>query len=98
MRKLSILGFAFLLAACTGLKPDYTKPAVDLPAGWRDAPADGVQARDARWWEGYGDPVLDRLGDESPAHNANVMLPIAPVDENLSPLSVTFARQRPQVN
>jgi len=47
MRKLSILGFAFLLAACAGLKPDYAKPAVDLPAGWRDAPADGVQARDA---------------------------------------------------
>jgi len=65
MRKLSILGFAFLLAACAGLKPDYTKPAVDLPAGWRDAPADGVQARDARWWKVYGDPVLDRLVDEA---------------------------------
>src|SRR6266571_1283362 len=67
MRKLSILGFALLLAGCAGLKPDYTKPAVDLPAGWRDAPADGVQARDARWWKVYGDPVLDRLVDEARA-------------------------------
>src|SRR5882762_2305964 len=98
MRKLSILGFALLLAGCAGLKPDYTKPAVDLPAGWRDAPADGVQARDARWWKVYGDPVLDRLVDEALAHNANVMLAIARVDEARAALSVTSADQRPQVS
>src|SRR5437867_8087054 len=100
MRKLSIaaLGFAFLLAACAGLKPDYTKPAVDLPAGWRDAPADGVQARDARWWKVYGDPVLDRLVDEALAHNANVVLAIARVDEAGAALSAASADQRPQVN
>ena len=98
MRRLSILGFALLLAACAGLKPDYTKPAVDLPAGWRDAPADGVQARDTRWWKVYGDPVLDRLIDEALAHNANVMLAIARVDEARAALSVTSADQRPQVN
>src|SRR5258708_2189691 len=98
MRKLSILGFAFLLAACTGLKPDYTKPAVDLPAGWRDAPADGMRARDAHWWEGYGDPGLDRLIDEALAPNANVMLAVARVDEARAALSATSADQRPQVN
>jgi len=98
MRKLSILGFAFLLAGCTGLKPDYTKPAIDLPAGWRDAPADGVRARDARWWKVYGDPVLDSLIDEALAHNANVMLAIARVDEARAALSVTSADQRPQIN
>src|SRR5258708_3239614 len=98
MRKLSTLGFALLLAACAGLKPDYTKPAVDLPAGWRDAPADGVQARDARWWKVYGDPVLDRLVDEALAHNANVMLAIARVDEARAALSATSAHHRPQVN
>ncbi len=98
MRKLFILGFTFLLAACGGLKPDYTKPAVDLPAGWRDAPADGVQARDARWWKVYGDPVLDRLIDEALTHNANVMLAIARVDEARAALSATSADQRPQVN
>jgi len=98
MRKLSILGFALVLAGCAGLKPDYTKPAVDLPVGWRDAPADGVQARDARWWKVYGDPVLDRLVDEALAHNANVMLAIARVDEARAALSATSADQRPQVS
>src|SRR5713101_130653 len=98
MRKLHILGFALRLAGCAGLNPDYTKPAVDLHAGWRDAPIDGVQARDARWWKVYGDPVLDSLVDEALANNANVMLAIARVDEARAALSVTSADQRPQVN
>src|SRR2546430_17257442 len=96
MRKLSILGFAFLLAACAGLKPDYTKPAVDLPAGWRDAPADGVKARDARWWKVYGDPVLDRLVDEAIAHNANVMLALARSADERAALLAASADQRLQ--
>src|SRR2546427_1908282 len=98
MRKLSILGFALLLAGCAGLKPDYAKPATDLPAGWRDAPADGVQAGDARWWKVYGGRVLDRLVDEALAHNANVMPAVARVDEARAALSATAADQRPQIN
>src|SRR5258707_14475471 len=95
MRKLSILGFAFLLAACTGLKPDYTKPAVDLPAGWGGAPADGVQARGARWWKGDGDPALDRLVDEGPAHNADVVVADAPGGETGAAAFGASARARP---
>jgi len=59
MRKFSILGFVFLLAGCAGLKPDYAKPAADLPAGWRDAPADGVQVRNSlhNLGQQYGVPV-----------------------------------------
>src|ERR1700716_988145 len=98
MRKLSILGFALLLAACAGLKPDYTKPAVDLPAGWRDAPADGVQARDARWWKVYGDPVLDSLIDEALANKWDGMLAVGRAAEPRAPLSVPSADQRPQIN
>src|SRR5260370_31424715 len=98
MRELFALGLALLLAGCAGLKQDFTKPVVDLPAGWRDAPADGMQVRDAHWWKVYGDPVLDRLIDEALAHNANVMLAIARVDEARAALSVTSSDQRPQIN
>jgi len=51
-----------------------------------------VQARDARWWKVYGDPVLDRLVDEALAHNANVMLAIARVDEARAALSRDLGR------
>src|SRR5258708_35621143 len=97
MRELFALGLALLLAGCAGLKPDYTKPAVDLPAGWRDAPAHGVQAREARWGQVYGDPGRDRLGREAPAPNANGMLAIARPHEPRPARSATPRGHRPPV-
>src|SRR6266511_3934018 len=86
---IAALGLAALLAGCTGLNPDYTRPAVDLPRAWRDAPAEGVRAQDAPWWKVYGDPVLDRLIEEALANNASVMLALARVDEARAALGAT---------
>jgi multidrug efflux system outer membrane protein len=91
------LGFAALLAGCAGLTPDYTRPAIDLPEAWRDAPTDGVRAPDAPWWKVYGDAVLDRLIEEALANNANVMLALARVDEARAALAATSAEQLPYV-
>src|SRR6266513_2013856 len=99
MHKLTIatLSLAALLSACTGLNLDYTRPAVDLPEAWRDAPADGLLAPDGPWWKVYGDPVLDRLIEEALANNASVMLALARVDEARAALGVTSAEQLPYV-
>ena len=99
MHKLSIaaLGLAALLAGCAGVNPDYTRPAVDLPQAWRDAPAEGVRAQEAPWWKVYGDPVLDRLIEEALANNASVMLALARVDEARAALGATSAEQLPYV-
>ena len=94
---IAALGLAALLAGCTGLNPDYTRPAVDLPQAWRDAPAEGVRAQDAPWWKVYGDPVLDRLIEEALANNASVMLALARVDEARAALGATSAEQLPYV-
>ena len=94
---IAALGLAALLAGCAGLNPDYTRPAVDLPQAWRDAPAEGVRAQDAPWWKVYGDPVLDRLIEEALANNASVMLALARVDEARAALGVTSAEQLPYV-
>ncbi len=94
---IAALGLAALLAGCAGLNPDYTRPAVDLPQAWRDAPAEGVRAQDAPWWKVYGDPVLDRLIEEALANNASVMLALARVDEARAALGATSAEQLPYV-
>ncbi|ATE59166.1 efflux transporter outer membrane subunit [Thauera sinica] len=72
-----ILALAILLQGCSS-GPDYRRPAVDVPAafkesgpaGWKAAaPADALP-RDG-WWARYRDPALDaliaRLGDDQPA-------------------------------
>ncbi len=94
---IAALGLAAFLAGCTGLNPDYTRPAVDLPEAWRDAPTEGVRAQEASWWKVYGDPVLDRLIEEALANNASVMLALARVDEARAALGATSAEQRPYV-
>src|SRR5499427_8916666 len=98
MRKLAIVTLAALLAACASVGPDYVKPEVDLPAGWRDAPADGTKAQEADWWKLYDDPVLDRLVAEALKNNANLALAVARVEEARAIVSVTAADQQPQVS
>jgi outer membrane protein, multidrug efflux system len=94
---LSAFALALLLSGCALLKPDYTRPAMDLPSSWRDAPADGVSAAAGPWWQIYADPVLDRLVEEALANNASVMLAAARVDQARASLRVTAAAQWPQV-
>src|SRR5262245_46285722 len=97
MRRLTIIALAALLAACASVGPDYVKPEVDVPADWRDAPADGLKAQGAEWWKVYDDPVLDRLIAEALANNANLALAAARVEEARAIVSVTAADQQPQV-
>jgi NodT family efflux transporter outer membrane factor (OMF) lipoprotein len=68
---------ALLLLSGCSLGPDYVRPAVDIPAAYREAtgwkqaePADLLAA--GRWWEGYGDPVLNGLAAQVAVGNQNV--------------------------
>ncbi|MGE8659273.1 MAG: efflux transporter outer membrane subunit [Achromobacter sp.] len=74
---------AALLAALTGcvtVGPDYRTPAVAVPAHWIEAGAamadgdrDGLRA----WWRAFQDPLLDRLVDQTLAHNQDLDIALA---------------------
>jgi NodT family efflux transporter outer membrane factor (OMF) lipoprotein len=60
-----LLGLAMLLGACT-VGPDYVRPSVDVPSGYKEA--DGWKVAEPRdqslrgaWWERFGDPRLSGL-------------------------------------
>jgi len=81
---LSTLAAASLLAvALTGctLGPAYQRPEAELPAAWKDAPAQGVKTTGDRWWSLYGDPALDKLVEEALTYNQDLVLATARVDE-----------------
>ncbi|HLF98607.1 MAG TPA: efflux transporter outer membrane subunit [Methylococcaceae bacterium] len=69
-RTLPIL-LVLALAGCA-LAPDYRRPEMELPEGWRAAPdaglEQGMQAPES-WWQCYGSPELDRLVDMALRHN-----------------------------
>jgi outer membrane protein, multidrug efflux system len=87
---------AGLLCGCV-VGNDYARPAIDLPEKFR---FDDLQARElanTRWWEQFGDPVLDELIDSALASNLDVRIAAARVEEFYGALGTTRAGLFPQV-
>jgi multidrug efflux system outer membrane protein len=90
------LGVAVLLAACT-VGPDYRRPEVSAPENWRiDAPQAAAIAN-AKWWEQFGDPVLNQLIDEALRANPDLAAAAARVDRFIGVLTTTRAQFYPQI-
>ena len=73
---MTVLALAALLGGCA-VGPDYVRPAMDLPQAYKEqgpwkvaAPrlADDRQ----RWWEAYGDPILNDLVTQANAANQTI--------------------------
>jgi multidrug efflux system outer membrane protein len=88
---------AAILAGCAQLSP-YQKPAAELPAAWKGAPSQGQQVTGDRWWTVYNDPVLERLVEEGLAHNRDLAIAAARIEEARALLSIADAARAPSVD
>ena len=97
MNRLSfqILVSIVLLAGCA-VQPDYRRPAVELPAAWRESSQNPV--KDGNCWRVYGDPVLEKLVEEALARNTNLLAAAARVDESRALLAQADASFYPSVD
>jgi multidrug efflux system outer membrane protein len=86
---------AALLAGCT-VGPDYRRPDVELPAAWPVSASDATA--DARWWTLYADVQLNLMVEEALAHNSNLRLAAARVDEARAGLTLARADSLPNVS
>jgi NodT family efflux transporter outer membrane factor (OMF) lipoprotein len=74
--RLLVVAAAWVLASCA-VGPDYVRPAVDVPAaykegaGWKTAQPQPVDSRQP-WWETYGDETLNALVVAANAANQNI--------------------------
>ncbi|MBI3810640.1 MAG: efflux transporter outer membrane subunit [Nitrospirae bacterium] len=99
---------AMLLSGCMTVGPDYRRPEIDTPEAWPDqrsgAPPPSQDITPSRgsaspmWWRGYNDPVLDAMIEEALAHNADLRLAIARLDEARATLGLARADQLPIVS
>jgi multidrug efflux system outer membrane protein len=87
---------SLLLTGCFTLGPDYRRQAIDVPDAWPEPMA--TASVPAEWWRGYQDPALDAMIQEALAHNADLRLAIARVDEARASLGVARADQWPGVS
>jgi multidrug efflux system outer membrane protein len=81
MSKTWLLALVALLCAGCLLGPDYQRPTVETPPGWRSPEQAAVEAADAAWWEQFGDPRLNELVVTALQGNIDVMLAAARIRE-----------------
>jgi multidrug efflux system outer membrane protein len=92
-RRLLILSAC--LAGCT-VGPDWRSPQVEAPPAWRIEYAEAVQVANTKWWEAFGDPVLDQLVGEALRDNRDLLQAAARVDQFLGALRSTRSALYPQ--
>jgi len=97
MRRMAVLLIASPLAGCM-MGPNYHRPAVEAPPAFRYEMAEARDTANAAWWTQFGDPVLDGLIDEALAHNLNVKIAAANVEQAAAVLTQSRAPLYPQAN
>lgn len=94
-----MLAGALILAACAGPRPDLPATAgISPPAQWRGGPSSNAVAVAPNWWSSFGDPVIDALVTEALAHNDDIAIAAARVEEARARLAEARGQQLPSVN
>jgi outer membrane protein, multidrug efflux system len=92
------LGVALVLAGCT-LGPDYRRPTVESPPGWRDGEAttDPASLADAAWWDLFQDEELRGLIQAALEANNDLRIAVTRIEQARATLGVTRSAQFPDV-
>jgi multidrug efflux system outer membrane protein len=98
-RTLRIGTLSLLLLLLGGCSPgrDYVRPEVDSPESWRVDYAAAAEAANTRWWEQFGDPVLDNLIDTALRENKDLRIAAARVEEFAARVDITRSGLYPQI-
>jgi multidrug efflux system outer membrane protein len=84
------------VAGCT-VGPDYVRPVVDTPAAWRIDYPKAAEVADTKWWEQFGDPVLNELVDTALRDNRDLRIAAARVDQFIGALGTSRSQLFPQI-
>jgi outer membrane protein, multidrug efflux system len=87
---------AVAVAGCT-VGPDYVRPAVDSPTAWRVDYTKAAEVANTKWWEQFGDPVLNDLIETALRENRDVRIAAARVDQFAGALTSTRSQLFPQL-
>jgi multidrug efflux system outer membrane protein len=87
---------ALAVAGCT-VGPDYVRPDIQSPEQWRIDYSQAAGIANTRWWEQFGDPVLNQLIDTALRENRDLLIAAARVDLFVGQLSVVRSQFYPQI-
>jgi multidrug efflux system outer membrane protein len=78
--------------------PDYRRPEVSTPAGWRVGTTEAADISNLAWWEQFRDPALTALVSEALAHNKDLDIATASVEQAFAQYGITRSALFPQVD
>lgn len=87
---------ATALSACS-VGPDYVRPEIDDPQAWRIEVPAAADVVNTRWWQQFGDPVLDNLIETALRENKDVRIAAARIDEFAARLAIARSGFYPQI-
>jgi outer membrane protein, multidrug efflux system len=88
---------AAILAGCT-VGPDYVRPAAtDVPPAWRIDYPQAAEVANTKWWQQFGDPVLDDLVETALRENLDVRVAATRIDQFAGALVATRSQFFPQI-
>ncbi|MCM8596316.1 efflux transporter outer membrane subunit [Accumulibacter sp.] len=96
MIRLLLPALVAVLAGGCMVGPDYHRPPVRAPEQFQYMPTDAADTADTRWWEQFGDPVFDALIVEGLAHNSNIAIAAANVEQAAAVLTQVRSPLFPQ--
>jgi outer membrane protein, multidrug efflux system len=88
--------FFLILGGCT-VGPDYRRPSVETPPGWRFEEKDARGLVDTLWWRQFNDPVLDGLIDAALRESKDLKIAAARLEEFRGRYDLARAALFPQV-
>jgi outer membrane protein, multidrug efflux system len=100
MRRLTLMMLVAVSVSVTGcitVGPNYQRPAVQTPDAWRIDLPKAEEVVNTKWWEQFGDPVLNQLIETALRDNLDVRVAAARVDQFIGLLRSSRAQALPQI-
>ncbi len=95
-RYLAACAMLLCLTGCS-IGPDYVRPEVAEYANWQLEYQGNEKLADGKWWQQFGDPVLDSLIEEAVQNNLELKTATARVSQYLGILDTTRSQYFPQI-
>jgi multidrug efflux system outer membrane protein len=97
MKKVILAALGMIAVAGCTVGPNFSRPAVKTPATWRIDYPRAAEAANTKWWEQFGDPVLNGLIESALRENLDVKIAAARVDQFMGALVSTRSQSLPQL-
>jgi len=77
--------------------PNYRRPSIETPSSWRFEEKEAREVANTKWWEQFGDPVLNELIETALKENKDIKIAAANVQDFMGRYVTTRAPLFPQI-